>query len=98
MYLDVFHYIDYQAWVTEALIINQFKSTIYDCAKRPGGGFDCMYPSDLESVGKIRGTAVVEAYKYGYGSGINGKLIGIMIGIIVVYRIFGYLALVMRKI
>jgi hypothetical protein len=94
----VFHYIDYQAWVTEALIINQFKSTIYDCAKRPGGGFDCMYPSNLESVGKIRGTAVVEAYKYGHGSGVNGKLIGIMIGIIVVYRIFGYLALVMRKI
>lgn len=57
-----------------------------------------MYPSDLESEGKIRGTAVIEAYKYGYGNGINGHLIGIMIGIIVVYRIFGYLVLAMKKI
>ena len=57
-----------------------------------------MYPSDLESVGKIRGTVVIEAYKYGYGNGEHGKLIGIMIGIIVVYRVFGYAALVMRKI
>jgi len=56
-----------------------------------------MYPSDLASEGKIRGTAVIEAYKYGYGGGEHGKLIGIMIGIVVAYRVFGYLALLLRK-
>lgn len=55
-----------------------------------------MYPSDLESEGKIKGEVVIEAYKYSLSFG-HGKLVGIMIGIIVVYRIFGYLALVIRK-
>jgi hypothetical protein len=93
---DVFHYIDYQAWVTQGLILNQFKSTIYDCEVKAGGGYNCMYPSDLESEGMIRGEVVIEAYKYSLSFG-HGKLVGIMIGIIVVYRIFGYLALVVRK-
>lgn len=92
----MFHYIDYQAWVTQALILNQFKDTVYDCATKPGGGYSCMYPSALESQGKIQGAVVIEAYSYNVNFG-NGKLIGIMIGIIVAYRIFGYLALVVRK-
>lgn len=92
----VFHYIDYQAWVTQGLILNQFKSTVYDCANRPGGGYDCMWPSDLESEGKIRGTVIIEAYNYSLDFG-HGKLIGIMIGIIAAYRILGYVVLVLRK-
>jgi hypothetical protein len=55
-----------------------------------------MYPSALESEGKIQGAVVIKAYSYNVNFG-NGKLIGIMIGIIVAYRIFGYLALVIRK-
>ena len=55
-----------------------------------------MYPSTLESEGKIQGAVVIEAYNYSLNFG-HGKLIGIMIGIIVAYRIFGYLALVIRK-
>ncbi|KAJ9664695.1 hypothetical protein H2198_000041 [Neophaeococcomyces mojaviensis] len=93
----VFHYIDYQAWVTQGLIINQFKTTIYDCAVDNHGGWNCMYPSDLMSEGKIRGTAVIEAFRYGYGSGEHGKIIGIMIGIIAAYRLFGYLLLVLKR-
>lgn len=94
---DVFHYIDYQAYVTEGLIINQFKKTIYDCDPNGSGGFNCMYPSDLMAEGKIRGTAVIKAYSYGWSDGENGKLVGIMIGIIFVYRLLGYLALVVRR-
>lgn len=55
-----------------------------------------MYPSSLESEGKIQGRAIIAAYGYNLNFG-HGKLIGIMIGIIVVYRIFGYIALVIRK-
>lgn len=94
---DVFHYIDYQAYVTQGLIINQFKDTTYDCDSNGNGGFNCMYPSDLMSDGKIRGTAVIESYKYGHGSGEHGKLIGIMIAIVVVYRLLGYAALIVRR-
>lgn len=97
MFADVFHYIDYQAYVTEGLIINQFKDTIYVCDSNGTGGFNCMYPSDLMSQGKIRGTAVITSYRYGYDSGEHGKLIGIMLGIIVVYRALGLLALTIKR-
>lgn len=56
-----------------------------------------MYPSDLMAEGKIRGTAVIESYRYGHGDGVNGRLVGIMIAIIVVYRLLGYIALVIRR-
>lgn len=49
------------------------------------------------SEGKIRGSAIVSAYKYS-DSDTNGKLIGIMIGIIVAYRIFGYVVLTLRRV
>lgn len=94
---DVFHYIDYQAWVTQALIINQFKYTTYHCSPSTDGGYNCMYPSDLMTEGKIRGTAVIEAYRYGYNNGENGRLVGIMIGIIFAYRLFGYMVLVLKR-
>lgn len=55
-----------------------------------------MYPSDLMSEGKIRGSVVVDAYKYS-SSDTHGKLIGIMIGIIVAYRVFGYGVLVLKR-
>lgn len=56
-----------------------------------------MYPSDLMSQGKIRGTAIIASFKYGGESGEHGKLIGIMIGIVVVYRLLGFAALVVRR-
>lgn len=56
-----------------------------------------MYPSDLMAEGKVRGTAVIEAYKYGYNNGENGRIIGIMVGIIFAYRLFGYIVLVLRS-
>lgn len=55
-----------------------------------------MYPSDLMSEGKIRGSVVVDAYKYS-SSDTHRKLIGIMSGIIVAYRVFGYGVLVLKR-
>ncbi|KIW24222.1 uncharacterized protein PV07_09950 [Cladophialophora immunda] len=92
----VFHYIDYQAYVFQGMMANQFRSTIWDCAKS-ADGFQCMYPSDLEAEGKIRGTAVLEAYKYSWSSGVIGEWIGIMFAIIFAYRVLGYLVLVLKK-
>ena len=83
------------------MLVNQFRSTIWDCAEAPSSSghqkFQCMYPSDLESEGKIHGTAVLRAYRYSYSDGEIGKWIGIMFGIIFVYRILGYLVLVAKK-
>lgn len=91
----VFHYIDYQAYVFQGMMVNQFRSTIWDCA-RTTAGFQCMYPSDLEAIGKIRGTAVLKAYHYSYTDRKVGEWIAIMVGIIVAYRILGYAALRLR--
>jgi ABC-type multidrug transport system ATPase subunit len=94
---DVFHYIDYQAYVFQGMMVNQFRSTVWDCAKSSNGEFQCMYPSDLESEGKIRGTAVLRAYKYSWSDGEIGKWIGIMFAIIIAYRVLGYVALMAKR-
>ncbi|EXJ64305.1 hypothetical protein A1O7_00641 [Cladophialophora yegresii CBS 114405] len=94
----VFHYIDYQAYVFQGMMVNQFRSTIWECDKSSDTDeYQCMYPSDLQSQGKIRGTAVLRAYKYSWGDDKIGEWIGIMFAIILAYRILGYLVLVMKK-
>jgi hypothetical protein len=53
-----------------------------------------MYPSDLQGEGRVRGTAVIDAYNF---EGDVGEWIGIMIAIIAAYRILGWLVLVIRR-
>ncbi len=91
----VFHYIDYQAYVFQGMMVNEFKDRTFDCAGSAQSGYHCMYQSDLAPVGKIRGTAILEAFNY--RTGMEGKWIGIMIGIIAGYRILGWLVLVLKK-
>jgi hypothetical protein len=93
---DVFHYIDYQAYVFQAMMVNQFKNTVYSCDLTGESSYYCMYKSDLESQGKIRGTAILEAYKYSSEDGKTWQWFGIMLGIIVGYRLLGFLALWVR--
>ncbi|KAJ5533052.1 hypothetical protein N7494_009604 [Penicillium frequentans] len=87
----VFHYIDYQAYVFQGMMVNEFSERIYSC----GDGCQCLYDTDLASQCQIRGTAVLE--NYGYATGRTGKWVGILIGIIAVYRLFGWIALQVRK-
>lgn len=91
----VFHYIDYQAYVFQGMLVNEFQDRTYDCAGSAKDGWQCMYDSDLASVGKMRGTAILKAYNY--RTGLEGTWIGIMIGIIAGYRILGWLVLFMKK-
>lgn len=91
----IFHYIDYQAYVFQGMLVNEFKHRVFDCAGDAQTGYQCMYPSDLAPIGKIRGTAILEAFNY--HTGLEGTWLGIMIGIIVGYRVLGYLVLVIKK-
>ena len=91
----VFHYIDYQSYVFQGMMVNEFKDRIYTCAGDATSGYHCMYESDLAIVGQIRGTAVLEAFNY--HTGLEGTWVGIMVGIIAGYRILGYLVLVLKK-
>lgn len=87
----VFHYIDYQAYVFQGMMVNEFKDRIYTCAQIPDGGYQCMYPSSLNSQGEIRGVDVLKSFNI--RTGLEGQWVGIMIGIIAGYRILAYLSL-----
>ncbi|KAG9228508.1 putative ATP-binding cassette transporter [Amylocarpus encephaloides] len=91
----VFHYIDYQAYVFQGMLVNEFQSRVFDCAGDAQAGYQCMYSSDLAPVGKIRGTAILDAFHYNTGQ--ESQWVGIMLAIILGYRILGYLVLVIKK-
>lgn len=83
----VFHYIDYQAYVFQGMMVNEFKNRDYDC-NQVGNTCQCTYPSELQAGCKIAGTAVLQVY--GYDTGREGKWVGIMIAIIAVYRLLSW--------
>ena len=76
------------------MMVNQFKNTTYKCAQALNGDYQCMYPSDLASQGRIRGSAVLDSYNF---EGDVGQWVGIMVAIIFVYRVLGWGVLVLKK-
>jgi ABC-type multidrug transport system permease subunit len=92
----VFHYIDYQSYVFQGMMVNEFGHRNYSCAPAPPGGTcSCMYETPYREECLIDGNAVLE--NYGYSVGSTGKWVGIMIGIIAGYRFFGWLVLYLRR-
>lgn len=87
----VFHYIDYQAYVFQGMMVNEFGNRTYSC----GQDCHCMYDSPLASQCKIPGTAVLKSY--GYSKGHTGEWVAILLAIIVVYRMLAWVALYVRK-
>ncbi|KAK2804510.1 hypothetical protein FQN50_006585 [Emmonsiellopsis sp. PD_5] len=87
----VFRSIDYQAYVFQGLMVNEFATRTFEC----GPGCQCMYASELAQECKISGLGVLESY--GYATGRTGKWVGILLAITAVYRIFGWAALYVRK-
>ncbi|EED19262.1 ABC transporter, putative [Talaromyces stipitatus ATCC 10500] len=87
----VFHYIDYQAYVFQGMMVNEFSRRNYSC----GSSCQCMFQTELASQCQIRGSGVLQ--QYGYAEGRQGKWVGILIAIIAVYRLFGWIALVLKR-
>ncbi|SPO06048.1 probable ABC transporter [Cephalotrichum gorgonifer] len=83
-----FSYIDYQRWVFQGMMVNQFQHQTYSC----GSGCNCMYQTELADQCRIAGTGILD--QYGYKTGLAGTWVGILIGIIAGYRLLGWLALV----
>ncbi|KAK3322407.1 P-loop containing nucleoside triphosphate hydrolase protein [Apodospora peruviana] len=97
-YKYVFHYWDYQKYVFENMMINEFSDRVYACAKTGDGGpgdCQCMWQTDLADQCLIRGQGVLD--QYGYKPGYMGKDVGIMMGIIIGYRIAGWIVLKLKK-
>jgi len=93
----VFHYIDYQSYVFQGMMVNEFGSRNFTCAppKNPGESCTCLYETELADQCLVSGTAVLD--NYGYNVGNTGKWVGIMIGIIAGYRALGWLVLWIRR-
>lgn len=90
-YRYVFSYWDYQKYVFEGMMVNEFAGRSYGC----GDGCRCMYQTELADQCRISGQGVLD--QYGYAPGYLGKNVGIMVGIIAGYRIAAWLALMWRR-
>jgi ABC-type multidrug transport system ATPase subunit len=90
-YKYVFHYWDYQKYVFEGMMVNEFADRTYSC----GDDCRCMYQSPLADQCKIAGQAVLD--QYGYETGKTGRNVGIMVSIIVGYRLAAWLVLKLRR-
>ena len=93
----VFHYIDYQSYVFQGMMVNEFGSRSFTCAppNNPGDSCSCMYESELADQCLIAGSAVLN--NYGYSVGDSGRWVSIMICIIFGYRALGWLVLWLRR-
>ena len=90
----VFHYIDYQAYVFQGMMVNEFSKRTYEC-ERVGDSCNCMYITNLADQCKIDGKGVLAAY--GYNTDNISKYVGYMLVIILGYRVFGWLVLYLRR-
>jgi hypothetical protein len=90
-YKYAFHYWDYQKYVFEGMMVNEFATRVYTC----GSSCRCMYQTNLASRCQIAGQGVLD--QYGYRPGNMVRDVGIMLAIIAGYRIAGWLVLRFRK-
>ncbi|KAF3917797.1 hypothetical protein ABW20_dc0104077 [Dactylellina cionopaga] len=84
-------YIDYQAYVFQGMMVNEFSRRNYEC----GEGCHCMYSTPLESQCMIDGDGVLKVY--GYSTGKNGEWAGILVAIILAYRLLAWFVLWIKK-
>ncbi|EXF76561.1 ABC transporter [Colletotrichum fioriniae PJ7] len=90
-YKYVFHYWDYQKYVFEGMMHNEFGHRTYTCGK----GCQCMYQTPLASECKIAGQGVLDTY--GYTENHFGRDVGIMLSIVIGYRIAAWIVLKIKK-
>jgi ABC-type multidrug transport system permease subunit len=90
----VFHYIDYQSYVFQGMMVNEFGKRNYTCPSAGDGTCSCSYRSELADQCLVEGNAVLNSY--GYGGEPVGRSVAIMFAIIVAYRGLGWLVLYLR--
>jgi hypothetical protein len=89
-----FHYWDYQKYVFENMMVNEFSERVYSCGVTDDG-CRCMWQTDLADQCLIRGQGVLD--QYGYKPGHMGKDVGIMMAIIFGYRLAAWIVLKLKR-
>lgn len=79
------------------MLVNEFSGRTYACASSTTApnGCSCYYESELADQCRIDGKAVLSFYDYKTGE--LGKNVGIVIGIVAVYRLLGLMVMYVRK-
>lgn len=90
-YRYVFYYINYQAYVFQGLVDNEFGYRNYTC----GVGCYCTYDTKLRSECLIEGAGVLDIY--GFGTGGQAKMVGITVAIIAFMRLMGWAVMQWRN-
>jgi ABC-type multidrug transport system permease subunit len=91
-------YIDFQAYVFQGMMVNEFSDRTFECAPAPAGsssGCSCMYPSILQDQCQIDGKAILKSY--GYHEGRTGLWVGILLCIVLGYRLLAWVVLKLKK-
>lgn len=91
-------YIDFQAYVFQGMMVNEFSHRVFDCSSTPLGSPQdciCMYPSRLQDRCQIDGRAILDSY--GYHEGRTGLWVGILLGIVLGYRLLTWVVLMLKK-
>ena len=75
--------------------MNEFKARNYDCARGLNGQCQCMYVTELSDQCKIDGRGVLAAY--GYSTDRTDLWVGILLCIVIGYRLLGWIVLWLKK-
>ncbi len=74
------------------MMVNEFASRTYSCGPPP---CTCKYQTALAHQCAIDGKGVLATY--GYKTGKTGEWVGILVAIVVAYRVLGWVALCLKK-
>jgi ABC-type multidrug transport system ATPase subunit/ABC-type multidrug transport system permease subunit len=91
-------YIDYQSYVFQGMMVNEFSQRVFDCSPAGFGSPTecmCMYPSSLQDQCRIDGRVILQSY--GYHEGRTGLWVGILLCIVLGYRFLTLAVLILRK-
>ncbi|MCJ1438165.1 hypothetical protein MMC27_007552 [Xylographa pallens] len=99
-YKYVFSYVDYQAYVFEGMMVNEFSGRNYTCGPPP---CTCMYVTSLADECLVLGDGILQGF--GYQSGGTGFVprggmpmgVGVLVAIVLGYRVLGLVALWWRR-
>ena len=77
------------------MMVNEFAQREYTCAVLPDNSCQCMYPSKASDPCTIPGQSVLDSF--GYVPGWERLWVGILLCIVLGYRLLTWVVLVLKK-
>lgn len=92
-----FHYIDYQAYVFQGMMVNEFERRVYSCAASAddGGRCSCVYENPSTGECSVSGRHILQLYDIGIDG--SAQRLASILGIIAVLRMLGWSVLRLRR-